>query len=1008
MSGARLSTGGLHLDRGRSLRFRFDGRDFSGLAGDTVASALLAGDQRLVARSYKLHRPRGILAAGPEEPNALVGVGAGPTATPNQRATELLLEDGMELHSQNRYPSLKLDIGGLNARLSRLLPAGFYYKTFLWPRAAWKHVYEPLIRRAAGLGRAPEEADCDSYEHLHFACDLLVVGGGPAGLLAARAAAESGLRILLAEQSPWIGGRLLADEAGIDGAPGAEWAARILAELRAVPGVTVLPSTVAATLGDHGQVLLCQRPEGAGAPRRRLWLVRARQVILATGATERPIPFADNDRPGIMLAAAVRDYLQRWAVRPGSAAVVFATDDSGHETALAMHAAGIEVRRVVDTRSRPSGWFSDRVRQAGIPVAAGSAVIAAHGRFGLTAVDVGQLRGSWRPASRRERIACDLLAVSGGWSPNAHLYCHTGGRLVWDDAANLFRPDPEHPPLAADGGALMQPAGAADGELHLAGVLASARDAAGRALAALGQSPTLPPLPAVEAAGPSPGQPIWIVPGAGRKAIGDRHFVDFQHDVTVADLELAVREGYDSAELAKRYTTLGMAPDQGKLGNVTGHAILADASLRPLDRTATTTIRPPYTPIPFGAIAGAETGARFHPLRTTPMQGWHAGNGADFEPVGDWRRPWCYRRNGESRAAAVEREVRAVRGGVGLLDASTLGKILVRGPDAARFLDRVYTGMMSTLPVGRCRYGLMCTDAGFLFDDGVVVRLGREEFLCHTTSGGAGRVHGWLEEWLQTEWPDLRVYTLDVTEQWAQLAVAGPRARELLERLGLDLDLGDEALPPLDWRETRVGAVPLRLFRLSFSGELGYELAVPAGFGESLWQQILDRGRDLDLTPYGTEAMHVLRAEKGFILIGEETDGTVTPLDLGLSWAVSKRKRDFLGMRGMRMPDLASPDRRQLVGLLTEDAATVLPAGAVVITAGAEGGAETDASGRSRIIGHVTSGYPSPTLGRSIAMALVERGPARMGETVSLRLAEGEVRARISATRFVDGGDGHA
>ena len=996
----RLTEGGLHIDRNRVLRFRFDGKEMSGFAGDTLASALLAGGERLVGRSYKYHRPRGILGSGPEEPNALLGIGSGPSATPNQRATETLLADGLEVRSQNRYPSLSFDIGGFNSRISRLLPAGFYYKTFMRPRAAWKHLYEPLIRRAAGLGQPPTEKDPDTYERIHFETEILVAGAGPAGLLAASIVAESGARVLLVEQSPWIGGRLLGDETAIDGKSGTEWAARMAENLHAHPNVTVRTSTAAAYVGDHGHVLLYERAEESGAPRRRIWEVRTQLVVLAAGAVERPIPFADNDRPGVMLASAVRDYVRRWAVRPGTAAVVFATDDTAYETALALHKAGVEIRRIVDTRPRPSGHFTQEARRAGIRVASGSAVIAAHGRFALSAVDVGPLRGSWRPASRSERIPCDLLAVSGGWSPNAHLYCHTGGRLVWDEGKNLFRPDPRMPSTGADGRAAVVPAGAADGVLPLGDVLRSATEAARKAVEAIGRTVTIAGLPEVSAPGESVSRPVWIVPGTGRKAIGDKHFVDYQHDVTVADLELAVREGYDSAELAKRYTTLGMAPDQGKLSNVAGHAILADASLRPLDHTATTTTRPPYTPIAFGAIAGAEAGALFHPIRETPMHAWHGGNGADFEPVGSWRRPYCYLRSGESRETAVEREIRAVRGGVGMIDASTLGKILVKGPDAARFLDRIYTGMMSTLPVGRCRYGLMCTDAGFLFDDGVVVRLKDDEFLCHTTTGGAERVHAWLEEWLQTEWFGLRLFTLNVTEQWAQVVVAGPRSRTLLERLGSDIDFGEDALPLLGMAEGRIDSAQVRAFRISFSGELAYEVAVPAGFGMSLWQALLDAGKELGLSVYGTEALHVMRAEKGYIMIGDETDGTVTPLDLDLGWAVSKKKKDFLGKRGMRMPHLASGDRPRLVGLLTDDPEVVLPCGACAVEAQPEGG--------QRIIGHVTSSYRSPALGRSIAMALIERGPERIGGAIEFPVKDGTVRARIVRPSFLDDGIGNA
>jgi len=990
----RLTEGGRHVDRSRPLRFRFDGRDLTGLAGDTVASALLANGRRVVARSYKYHRPRGVVGSGAEEPNALVEIGGGPFRTPNLRATEERLAEGMEVRSQNRWPSLALDAWEVNDRLSGLLPAGFYYKTFLWPRVAWKHVYEPAIRRAAGLGRAPDARDPDRYEHRHVETDVLVVGAGPAGLLAASLAAKAGLRVLLAEQTGWVGGRLLADDEEVDGMPGADWAELQAERLQAGSESVLLRQTVAFGVGDHGHVLLCQRGDRPGAPRFRLWMVRAGRVILSAGAVERPIPFANNDRPGVMLASAARDYVRRWGVKPGSAAVVFTTGDDGHETALALHHAGVAVRRIVDSRPEPDGRFTRRSRDAGLVVEAGSGVTAAHGRLGLVGVDVGSLRDSPRPPSRTERVDCDLLAVAGGWSPAAHLYCHAGGRLRWDPDAALFRPDPAFPPVDAEGEAAVLPAGAADGCLELPAVLRSAAAAAARAAAALGRELPQRELPTCAThAEAAPRRPMWLVAAPGKASSGRRHFVDYQHDVTVADLELAVREGYDLAELAKRYTTLGMAPDQGKLSNVIGHAIVADAARRPLDDRAVTTFRPPYTPITMGAFAGAETGELFHPLRATPVQSWHLANGADMEPVADWRRPYCYRQKGESREAAVEREVRAARSGVGIMDASTLGKILVQGPDAGLFLDRIYTGRISTLPVGRCRYGLMCNDAGFLFDDGVVARLAEDRFLCHTTSGGVERVHAWLEEWLQTEWFDLRVFVVNVSEQWAQFAVTGPKSRELLAALELGADLAPEALPPMAFADGALGETPARVFRICFAGGLGYEIAVPAGRGEALWQALLAAGAGMGVAAYGTEALHVMRAEQGYIMIGDETDGTVTPGDLGLGWAVAA-EGDFLGKRGLRMPHLASPNRKQLVGLLTEDPDRVLPVGAAAVEAGAAGG--------KRILGHVTSSYNSPTCGRSIAMALIERGRARTGEVLQFPVGKESLPARVVKPAFLE------
>lgn len=991
----RSPFGGRHVDRRRPLAFTFDGARLTGFEGDTVASALLANGRRLVARSYKYHRPRGILGSGAEEPNAYVGIDTGTGETPNLRATEVLLADGMRVRSQNRFPGLAFDLGALSDRCSALLPAGFYYKTFIRPRFAWKHLYEPLIRRAAGMGRPPVGRDPDAYEQFHCTVDVLVVGSGPAGLAATRAAADAGARVLLVEQMPWVGGRLLGDDVRINGMDGADWAVAEAEELARRDNVELRLSTMAAAVHDHNYTLLYETPRGNGAPRRRLWRVRAERIVLAAGAIERPILCHGNDRPGVMLASAVRDYLRRWAVVPGSRAVVHTCGDDAYGTALALLGAGVEVLRIVDVRRHPDGPLVEEARSRDLRITTGASIAVRARRGKVSGVEIVPLRSSGRFAGAIERIDCDLVALSGGWSPTAHLYCHSGGQLRWDEERRMFRPDPDRSPLDPDGQTSVIPVGAANGLMGTGEALKSGAAAGRRAAAALGLKSGAGATPRVGEAKQGPPAAFWIAPDASPSAHGKGHFVDFQHDVTLADLELAVREGYDGVELAKRYTTLGMAPDQGKVSGVPGHAVIADAAGTSLAACGTTTFRPPYTPVTLGAIAGANSGPLFRAVRETPLHDWHRRNGADFEPVGDWRRPYCYLRAGEFRETAVAREVRAVRGGVGIIDASTLGKLLVRGPDAAKFLDLVYTNMLSTLAPGRCRYALMCNEAGFLFDDGVVARLAEDTYLCHTTSGGAERVHGWLEEWLQAEWFDLRVFVANVTEQWAQIAVAGPRSREVLVSLGSDIDFSEEALPPLAWRAGTFRGAPVRVFGVSFSGELAYEIATPAGYGSALWHALLDAGQAHGILAYGTEALHVMRAEKGFIMIGDETDGTVTPHDLALSWAVSKKKTDFLGKRGMQMPAQVAADRRQLVGLLTEDPNTVLPDGAC--------GVGKAADGSGRIIGHVTSSYRSPTLGRSIAMALVERGSERGGEVLSFPVKGGKpVQARVSSPAFLD------
>ena len=976
----RLSTGGLLVDRAEPVSFAFDDVWMKGVKGDTLASALLANDKVLVGRSFKYHRPRGIMAAGAEEPNALMGVGRGPRFEPNQRATTTELYKGLKATSQNRWPSLGFDIGAINAAIAEYLPvfpAGFYYKTFLFPRIAWKHLYEPVIRNAAGLGRAPTDPDPDTYEHFHVHCDTLVVGGGIAGLEAARKAGAAGKRVLVLEQTAHWGGRALVDGDRIDGKTGPDWVSDTIAALEADDSVTLRSRTMAAGVYDHGYVLAYERvsdhePGAGDAPRHRLWRIRAGEIVIATGAIERPLTFANNDLPGVMLASAVRDYAALYGVAAGRQVVVYANNDDAYRTALTLSDARVTVEAVVDVRPDPAGDLPDAVRARGIRVLAGHGISAAKGRQRVERLHVGPVEGD--TIGEGHWMQCDCIAVSGGWSPVVHLWSHCGGKLTWDDAQTLFRPDATRAPTGADGQPMARVTGAANADLTARAILGPDR---------------------VEAPGEGPCTPHWFTPSKGRYAHGTKHFVDFQNDVSAADVRLAAREGYESVEHAKRYTTLGMATDQGKTSNINGLALLAEARGAAIPAVGTTTFRPPYTPISMGAIAGAARGPLFKAVRQSPMHRWHDDNGADWEPVADWYRPFCYRRGGENRHAAVTREVLNARRKVGMLDASTLGKIVVKGPDAGRFLDLLYTNMMSTLKVGRCRYGLMCTENGFLFDDGVVVRTGEDSFLCHTTSGGSDRVHGHMEEWLQTEWWDLKVWTANVTDQWAQIAVAGPEARSVLEAAGCDGDLSAAALPFMSYCEATLAGHPVRIFRISFSGELSYEIATPAASGLALWQALGEAGAPFGIMPYGTEALHIMRAEKGFIMIGDETDGTVTPQDLGLNWAVSKKKTDFIGKRAHQRADLTRSGRKQLVGLRTEDPETVLPDGAHAVRRVLE-------YKPMETIGHVTSTYFSPTLERSIAMGLVNDGLSRRGEWLDFPVGDRVIRAEIVDPVFYD------
>jgi len=1001
----RLAHGGHLINREKPVEFTFNGKRFRGYEGDTLASALLANGQTMMGRSFKYHRPRGVMASGAEEPNALVNLGQGGKFEPNQRATLTELYDGLSAKSQNHWPSLEWDIGEVNALAARFLPAGFYYKTFIEPRAAWKHVFEPFIRHSAGLGAAPKDKDADRYEHFYAHVDVLVAGGGIAGLQAAMGAALSGLRVLVCEQTAAFGGRALVDEVEIDGQHADAWVTDTLVALEAMPNVTLRRRTMVAGVYDHGYAIAYERvadhaPE-ADAPRHRLWRIRAKQIIAATGALERPLSFAGNDKPGVMLASAVRDYIKNYGVSVGDRTVVVTNNDDAYRTAIAIKEAGLDVPCIVDARTEADGPLVQQARALGIPVKTGMGIAGVKGLRGVVAVQLCRQAGEGAVV---EDVICDAVAMSGGWSPVVHLWSHCGGKLTWDAEQVFFRPEPTRPPANQHGAGFVTCAGAADGALLADATLTNATEAARSVVTALGAAQDAAyTAPAATPMAEAPIEAVWMMPqGAGPKKRA-KMWLDFQNDVKVSDVMLAAQEGYESVEHTKRYTTLGMATDQGKLSNINGLAILAQALDEDIPQVGTTTFRPPYTPISLASIAGEARGEIFQPLRRSPIHDWHEENGAYFEPVGHWRRPYCFPRGNESHADAVKREITATRSSLGLLDASTLGKIIVKGPDAGRFMDMLYTNMMSSLKPGRCRYGLMCNENGFLMDDGVVARLDEDTFLCHTTTGGADHIHAHMEDWLQCEWWDWKVYTANVTEQWAQIAVVGPNARKLLEKLGSDTDLSAEALPFMAWADAKIGGFDARVFRISFSGELSFEIAVPASQGRAFWDALHEAGAEFGATAYGTEALHVMRAEKGFIMIGDETDGTVIPQDLGLNWAISKKKDDYLGKRAQARSHMTDPERWQLVGLETLDG-SVLPDGAYCIGEG------TNANGQQVVQGRVTSTYYSPTLNKGIAMGLVLHGPDRMGEVVTFnttkKVVKGEkpktVQARIVSPVFYD------
>jgi sarcosine oxidase, subunit alpha len=981
MTGAFRTVSGGRIDRARPIRFTFDGRALSGYQGDTLASALLANGVHLVGRSFKYHRPRGIVAAGPEEPNALVRVGGTENrCTPNLRATGVEIYEGLVAESQNRFPSLAFDVGALNDFMSPLLPAGFYYKTFMWPAWGWHRWYEPAVRAMAGLGRAPTEADANAYAQLYAHCDVLVVGAGPAGLAAALAAAEGGARVLLCDEQPELGGSLLdSGETAPQACDRLAWMTGALAALAQNPRVTMLARTTAFGMFAQNFVALCERvtdhlaaPDPA-LPRERLWQVRAKQIVLATGAIERPLVFTGNDRPGIMLAGAARTYLHRYGVLAGSRAVLATSSDDAYKIAIDLANAGISVVAIADTRPSPPAELATAARDAGIDVRAGTVVGNTAGRLRVNSARLAPVGGGSGP-----RLACDLLLMSAGYTPSVHLFSQARGALRFAPELGAFVPD-------GDDGAV-QAAGACRGVFGMDSAMQDGREAganaAMRAIQPSAVPPRRTPVPRVSDA----------VAEAAPAAGNGRAFVDFQNDVTTKDLEIAVREGFVSIEHVKRYTTTGMATDQGKTSNINALGLVAQARGMAVPQVGLTTFRMPYTPVTFGTLAGAARGALFDPVRKTPLHGWAERNGAVFEDVGLWKRARYFPRAGESLGQAVARECRAVRGAAGIFDASTLGKIEVVGPDAAIFLDRLYVNGFRKLAPGRARYGLLLREDGFIMDDGVIGRISDEKFHVTTTTGGAPRVLAMMEDYLQTEWPELRVWLTSTTEEWAVIAVQGPRARDIIAPLIEDIDLSPQKLVHMSVATGRICGVKLRLFRVSFTGELGFELNVPGDYAQSVFDAVWARGAPLGLVPYGTETMHVLRAEKGYIIVGQETDGTVTPDDVGLGAAVNSKKPDFVGKRSLARVSMKDPSRKQLVGLLTEDPKVVLEEGAQIVA---------DPASRTSL-GHVTSSYDSATFDRSIALAMVAGGRAGIGETMHVPMHGSTIPVRLVPPVFYD------
>ena len=973
----RLPLGGL-IRRDEPLKFSFNGRAYSGFTGDTLASALLANGCKIVGRSFKYHRPRGIIGAGAEEPNAIMQINAGARAEPNLRATQVELRDGLEARSVRGWPSVQFDLGRINDRLGGMLSAGFYYKTFMASPRTWHHS-EQFIRKAAGLGWAPTGPDPDHYEHRNAHCDVLVVGAGPAGLSAAVAAADAGARVLLVDEQPNWGGALLASTEHIGSATASEWTRKQVERLRSNPRVRMLRRCTAYGYHDHNFVTLIELlPEDCSeGVSQRQWRVRAGQVVLAQGAFERPIVFPKNDLPGIMLASAVHTYINRYAVRPGHDLAIFTNNDSAYQAAIAWQSSGGSVQAIVDCRPDPRGSLPERARELGIRVLPGHVVSRACGRGTVRGLETRALDG----AGSGERIACDVLAVSGGWNPAVHLHSQAGGRIEWHDELACFVPGQSVQSSLS--------AGAGNGAFGLDECLAQGQEAGREAASRLGHSLPAPIPDEVLQQHTEALQPLWRVPDDSIASAKGKQFVDYQNDTTLSDLRLALSEGYEHIEHIKRYTALGFGTDQGKLGNILGMAIVAEALGKAIPEVGTTTFRPPFTPVRFGACAGRDVGPLYEPVRKTPIHEWHLRREAPFEIVGQWHRAHYYPRAGEDLEAAVRRECLATRNAVGIMDASTLGKIDVSGPDAETFLERLYTHDIARMAPGRCAYGLLLGEDGMVMDDGVMARLGPERFYVTTTTGGAANVLSWMERWLQTEWPELRVHLTSLTETWSTIVLAGPRSRDVLTALQCDASLDGEQFPFMTTRKALLAGIPVRLFRVSFSGELAYEINVRSDLALSLWQAVMSAGAPHDITPYGTETMHVLRAEKGFVIVGQDTDGSVTPVDLGMNWMLSKSK-DYLGRRSLARSDCSRTGRKQWVGFRSLDDRSVVREGSQLIQ---------DGSARPPVAlqGHISFSYYSASLGHPIALGLLNDGRQRIGEELLAVDASG----RSTAVRVV-------
>jgi len=984
---------GKAIDETYRISFKFNGSTYYGFKGDTLASALLANDVHLVGRSFKYHRPRGIMTSGSEEPNAIVQLHDNSSRTePNVRATEIEIYEGLVASSQNCWPSVKFDIGGINNFLSPLLPAGFYYKTFMWPASFWEK-YEYFIRRSAGLGKSPTEPDPDIYEHKYIHCDVLIIGSGISGIIAAKTAAKNGFKTLLVDEKPNLGGSTIyqtSDYFKINNQTSSSWLEKEINEIKKLKNLEIKTRTSVAAY--HGYNFLLARENltdhlpielRKDKIRHKLLKIRAKKVITATGSIERPMIFDNNDRPGILLSSAIKTYADFFGVACGEKIILFTNNDSAYETAISLIRKGINIEAVIDNREEVDSKLLYEVEKNNVKVFKGYTVTNTCGYKRINKISIKQLsKDGQKVVGSKIDLSCDCLGVSGGWTPAVHLFTQSGGKLKFREEDQVFIPNV----YPSDQLSI----GSCNGDFTLDEILTNTPKSLKNYLNI--KNTEYDNLEVLSSTNKSK-RNIWLLPSD--KVLGKtKSFVDYQNDATAKDIKLALREGFRSIEHVKRYTTTGMGTDQGKLGNMHALGIISETADAKMGELGTTTFRPPYTPLTFGTIVGRNVGEYFDIFRKTPVHDWHVENKAEFENVGQWKRAWYYPKENENMHQAVQRESKAARESAGILDASTLGKIDIQGTDSSEFLNRVYTNAWSKLAIGKCRYGLMLNEDGMVYDDGVTTRLAENHYIMTTTTGGAANVMGKLEDYLQTEWPELDVYLTSVTDHFATISVCGPNSKKIVSKVIHDLDFSDENFPHMSFKNAKIGKINCRVMRISFTGEHSYEINIQANYGKSVWEKCMEVGKDYNITPYGTETMHLLRAEKGFIIVGQDTDATMTPMDLQMNWIVSKKKYDFIGKRSLYRSDTIKEDRKQLVGLLTDNPDEVLEEGAQIV-------ADIDKS-PIEMLGHVTSSYFSPNLNKSIALGVVKGGKNMMGQKLIIPMKKKNINVTVADPVFLD------